>query len=416
MRARTVIKAGVLIDGTGQPARRDVALVVEGNRIVEVRPASASRESGDGVAVYDCPRLTLMPGLIDAHDHLAHLGRDLKLRMNTPPTLYALQTGRWASDTLLAGITSLRDAGGVDQGVKMAINQGIIPGPRLFISVALITQTGGLDDKMQPCGLSSDFPRLPGMPDGIADGVEGCRRKVREIIRAGADWIKIATSGGVSSLHGGPTTRQFSREELRVMVDEAHAAGKGVMVHAHGGDGLTMCLEAGVDTIEHGSLAEDAELERMAKQGTWLVPTLSVTQCMTDRLAADPQALPAFLASKLPAVYDRQRRTVRKALELGVKVAMGTDAGGFGHAQNAKELVYLVEAGATPMQAIVASTKMGAQLLGMGDSLGTLEAGKLADLILVEGNPLDDITVVADPDRVKLVMKDGVVYKAPPSH
>ena len=409
-----MIKAGLLIDGTGQPARRDMALDRRwepdrgGSAVVAHRTGD-----GDGITVYNYPALTSMPGLIDAHDHLAHLGRDLKQRMNTPPSLFVLQTGRWATETLMAGVTSFRDAGGVDQGVKMAISQGVVPGPRLFISVAIITQTGGLDDKTQPCGLSSDFPRLPGMPDGIADGIDGCRRKVREMIRAGADWIKIATSGGVSSLHGGPATRQFSREELRVMVDEAHAAGKGVMVHAHGGDGLAMCLEAGVDSIEHGSLAEDAELELMAKRGMWLVPTLSVTQRMTDRLAADPQSLPPFLASKLPAVYERQRSTVKRALDLGVKVAMGTDAGGFGHAQNPKELVYMVQAGVTPMQTIVASTKMAAELLGMGDSLGTLEPGKLADLMLIDGNPLEDMSVVADPDRVELVMKAGVAYKAP---
>jgi len=381
--------------------------------IVDVRPAAALNGIDTGATVYNYPALTVMPGLIDAHDHLAHFGKDLKQRMSTPPSLAVFQTGRWASETLMAGITSFRDAGGADLGLKMAIGQGLTPGPRLFISVTIITQTGGINDYMQPCGLNSDFPRLPGVIDGVVDGVDGCRRKVREVIRLGADWVKIATTGGVSSLHGGPSTRQFTLEELRAMVDEAHAAGKRVMVHAHGGDGLKMCVEAGVDSIEHGSFAEDADLERMAERGIWLVPTLSVTQRMTDWLAADPRSLPAFLASKLPAVFECQRRTLKRAVDLGVKVAMGTDAGGFGHAQNPKELVYMVQAGLTPMQSIVTSTKMAAELLGMGDSLGTLESGKLADLLLVAGNPLDDISVVADPDRVELVMKAGVVYKAP---
>jgi imidazolonepropionase-like amidohydrolase len=409
----TIVKAGLLIDGSGGAPQRDIAVVVEGSQIAEVRPAATLGAVGDRATVHDYPALTLLPGLIDAHDHIAHLGLDLKRRMNTAPSLAVMQTGRWATETLLAGITSFRDAAGADLGVKMAIDQGVIPGPRLFISLVIITQTGGHGDLTQPCGLASDFPRLPGIPDGAADGPDECRKKVREVIRAGADWIKIATTGGVGSPRGGPSTRQFTLDELRAMTDEAHAAGKGVMVHAHGGDGFKICLEAGVDSIEHGAVAEEADIERMADLGIWLVPTLSVTQRMKERLAADPQALPSYTAAKLPLVLETQRRNFKRALACGVKIAMGTDAGALGHAQNAKELVYMAQSGMTPMQSIVASTSMAARLLGMGDSLGTVAAGKLADLILVEGDPLADIAVVADPNRVKLVMKDGVVYKSP---
>lgn len=407
----TVIKAGTLIDGTGAPPRPNMALMIEGSRITSVRPAASLLPLGDRVTVYDCPHLTAMPGIIDCHDHLAHLGKDLKQRMNTDQSLAVLQTGRWATETLMVGVTSFRDAGGVDLGVKMAIEGGVIAGPRLFISLVIITQTGGHGDLTQPCGISSDFPQLPGVPDGIADGVDGCRRKVREVIRMGADCVKIATTGGVGSPRGGPSTRQFTLDELRAMVDEAHAAGRPVLVHAHGGEGLTMCLDARVDSIEHAALAEDRDLERMAELGIWLVPTLSVTHRMKERLDQDPDSLPAYMAAKLPGVFEAQGRSFRKALELGVKMAMGTDAGALGHAQNTRELVYMVEGGMTPMQAIVASTKMGAQLLGMGDSLGTLEPGRLADVVLVDGDPLADITVVAKPAHVKMVMKGGVVYK-----
>jgi imidazolonepropionase-like amidohydrolase len=411
----TIIKAGRLIDGTGAEARRDVAVVVEGARIADVRPAAQLSGIVDleRVALYDYPALTLMPGLIDTHDHIAHFGHDLKRRFNTPQSLAVLQVGRWATETLLAGITSFRDAAGADLGLKMAIDQGIIAGPRLFISLVIITQTGGHGDLIQPCGLTSDFPRLPGVPDGIADGPDECRKKVREVLRLGADWIKIATTGGVGNPRGGPAIRQFTLEELRAMVDEAHAAGKGVMVHAHGGDGVKLCLEAQVDSIEHAAVADEADLDRMARQGIWLVPTLSVTQRMKEHLDADPESLPAYVAAKLPLVYDTQRRNFKYALEHGVKIAMGTDAGALGHGENGKELVYMVQAGMTPMQAVVASTKSAAELLGMRNSLGTVEAGKLADLILVDGDPLEDIAVVADPARVKLVMKDGIVYKSP---
>jgi imidazolonepropionase-like amidohydrolase len=287
----------------------------------------------------------------------------------------------------------------------------VIAGPRLFISLVIITQTGGHGDLTQPCGISSDFPRLPGVPDGIADGVDACRRKVREVIRMGADCVKIATTGGVGSPMGGPTTRQFTLDELRAMVEEAHAAGKPVLVHAHGGEGLRMCLDARVDSIEHAALAEDRDLTRMAELGIWLVPTLSVTHRLQEALDRNPDALPAYTAAKLPAVFEAQRRSFKKAIGYGVKIAMGTDAGALGHAENTRELAYMVQGGMTPMQSIVASTKMGAQLLGMGDSLGILEPGRLADLILVDGDPLQDIGVIAKPDRVKLVMKGGVVYK-----
>jgi imidazolonepropionase-like amidohydrolase len=409
----TVIKVGQLIDGTGAPPKRDMALTIEGHMITDVRPSAGLPPAGERVKVYDCPSLTAIPGIIDCHDHLAHLGLDVKQRMNTAPSLAVLQVGRWATETLMTGVTAFRDAAGVDLGVKMAVEQGVTPGPRLFISLVIITQTGGHGDLMQPCGLSSDFPRLPGIPDGAADGPDDCRRKVREVIRAGADCIKIATTGGVGSPRGGPTTRQFTLEELRAMVDEAHAAGKPVLVHAHGGDGLKMCLEARVDSIEHAAVADEEDLERMARLGIWLVPTLSVTHRMKERLDRDPHSLPAYTAAKLPGVFDVQRRNFKRALDLGVKIAMGTDAGALGHAQNTRELVYMVNAGMTPMQSIVASTKMGAQLLGMGDTLGTLEPRRLADLILVDGDPLADISVVADPNRVRMVMKDGVVYKSP---
>lgn len=411
---KTTLRVGRLIDGTGAPPQRDMVMAIDGSRIVDVRPAGAGGGTDQpNTRHYDCPTLTALPGLIDCHDHVAHLGQDLRMRFATPQSLAVLKAGRWVTETLLAGITTVRDAAGIDLGVKMAVEQGIIDGPRLFISLVIITQTGGHGDLTQPAGLSSDIPVLPGIPDGVADGVAEVRRKVREVLRLGADWIKVATNGGSGSPRGGYHVRQFCLDELRAMVDEAHSKDARVMVHAHGGESLDMCLAAGVDTIEHGTFADDKHLEAMARRGIWMVPTLSVTHRMVDKIRQTPDAVPAYTRARIGGVLDAKHKTLRRALELGVPIAMGTDAGGLGHGRNALELIYMVEAGMTPMQSIVASTQMGARLLGMGDDLGTLQPGRLADLLLVEGDPLTDIRVVADPSRIALVMKDGVVYKEP---
>jgi len=412
---RAVVIAGRLIDGTGAPPRGETAIEIEDGAIVALRRPQELGALPAGTEVYDGRGLTAMPGIIDCHDHVAHFGLDLKRRFQLAPSLAVLQVGRWLDDTLRAGITTLRDAAGADLGVKMAVEQGVVHGPRLLISLVIISQTGGHGDLMQPSGLSSDVPRLPGVPDGIADGVDGVRRKVREVLRLGADWIKIATNGGGGSPRGGYTTRQFCLAEVRTIVEEAHSKGVRVMAHAHGGESLDMCLAAGVDTIEHGSLASDRQLEEMARRRIWMVPTLSVTQRMVERIRRDPTSVPAYTAARVPAMLEKKRAGFARALALGVPIAMGTDAGALGHAQNARELVYMVEAGMTPMQSIVASTADAARLLEMHDRIGTLEVGRRADLLLLDGDPLADIAVVADPARLRLVMKDGRVYKAAPS-
>jgi imidazolonepropionase-like amidohydrolase len=410
---KTILRVGSLIDGTGAPPARGATLVVDGARIERVDPAGPLPPADSTMRVYDCPTLTALPGLIDCHDHLAHQGLDLRARLSTPQSLAVLKTGSWAMETLLAGITGLRDAGGLDLGVKAAIERGLITGPRLFLSLVIITQTGGHGDLTQASGISTDVPRLPGVPDGIADGVDGVRRKVREVLRAGADWIKIATNGGSGSPRGGYETRQFCLDEVGAIVEEAHDKGVRVMAHAHGGESLDMCLAAGVDTVEHGSFASDAQLGRMAERRIWLVPTFSVTERMVDRIRADPSSVPAYTRAKIAGVLEAKQRTFARARALGVPIAMGTDAGGLGHGRNALELVYMVNAGMTPMESIVASTQMAAALLGAGEDLGTLRPGRLADIILVDGDPLTDIGVLADSSSIRLVMKNGVVYKTP---
>lgn len=400
-----------LIDGTGQDVPAEpYALLIEGQKITAVAP---QRELAcpPGATMIDARGMTVMPGLIDCHDHLADLEGSMQERAAIPPSLAIFKTARVFHDTLLGGCTAVRDASGVDLGMKLAVEQGLIPGPHLKISVVILSQFGGHNDHTEPAGIDSRFPKLQGIPDGICDGVDACRRKVREVVRAGADWIKIATTGGVGTPIGGPLLRQFSIEEVRAIVDTAHAAGKPVMSHAYGGEGVKICLDAGVDSIEHGAALDDALIEQMARQGTWLVPTFTVLRKVLAIDAQRPGALPAYMPRKARALVEQQRASFPKALAAGVKIAMGTDAGGFGHGKNSGELAYMVEAGMTPMQAIVAATRMGAACMGLADETGQLRPGLCADLLIVDGDPLADVRVLEDRARLRLIMKDGEQIK-----
>ena len=277
--------------------------------------------------------------------------------------------------------------------------------------MVILSQFGGHNDHTEPAGIDSNFPWLATIPSGICDGVDECRKKVREVVRAGADWIKIATTGGVGTPIGGPLVRQFSFEEVRMIVDTAHAAGKPVMSHAYGGEGVKICLDAGVDSIEHGALLDEAIIEQMVRQGTWLVPTFTVLRRIVELGKMNPSPLPSYMLPKALDLLKHQADSFQKAYKAGVNMAMGTDLGSFGHGQNAGELEYLVEAGLTPMQAIVMATQMGAQCMGLGEQVGVLKEGMLADLIVVDQNPLLDVSVLKNQDALRLVMKDGVIYK-----
>ena len=400
-----------LIDGTGVPIPGErYALLIEECTIKAIAP---QRELAcpPGVTRFDLAGMTVMPGLIDCHDHLANLEGSMQQRAAIPPSLAILKTAQVFHDTLLGGCTSVRDASGVDLGMKLAVEQDVIPGPRLKISVVILSQFGGHNDHTEPAGIDSTFPKLQSIPDGICDGVDVCRRKVREVIRAGADWVKIATTGGVGTPVGGPLLRQFSLEEVQAIVDTAHAAGKPVMSHAYGGEGVKICLDAGVDSIEHGAALDDALIEQMARQGTWLVPTFTVLRKVLEIDTQRPGALPEYMPRKARTLIEHQRTSFPKALAAGVKIAMGTDAGGFGHGKNAGELAYMVEAGMTPMEAIVASTRMGALCMGIGNETGVLREGMFADLLVVDGDPLQNVRILEDRARLRLIIKDGVVVK-----
>jgi imidazolonepropionase-like amidohydrolase len=309
------------------------------------------------------------------------------------------------ADTLAMGYTTVRDAGGLDAGFKLAVEQGLIPGPRLVLAVSIISPTGGIGDRVSPSGHACCAVHDPLLPESVANGPDAVRDVVRTMARAGADVIKTATTGGASSRPGhGPLDAAFTLPEMEALVAESHALGRRVMCHALGGPGLRTALEAGVDSIEHGCyLDEDPTLlGQMAVQGTFFVPTLTVYVFHRESPAR-------HVRERAVALYPHHVASVRRALELGVPIAAGTDAGGHGHPRNALELKYLVEAGLTPMQALRAATQWAAQCLGLEREVGTIQKGRLADLVVVNGDPLDDVTVLLDPSRIELVLKGGAI-------
>jgi imidazolonepropionase-like amidohydrolase len=408
---RYYISNARLLDGTGKDhGEQPHALLVAGAVIEAVAPQSELARPEDAVLL-DAGGMTLMPGMIDCHDHLAAISGSWRDRSQISPTLGVLTVARTLGEMLLTGFTSVRDAGGLDAGLKEAVERGMIPGPRLRISVNLLCQTGGHNHHIEPARIDRDFPKLPYLPDGICDGPDMCRRKAREMIFAGADWVKFCTTGGISSRTGGPLLCQFTREEVRAIVDAAHTAGKPAMVHAYGGEGIDIALEAGVDSIEHGAALTEAQIERMAKQGTWLVPTFAVFRKVLAIQAEDPSVLPDYVSRKAAELLERQAKSFPMAMAAGLKIALGTDLGPFEHNRNAVEFGHMVAGGMTPMQAIVAGTGAAADCIGLGDKVGVLRAGMLADLLLVDGDPLRDIRVLENADKLRLIMQDGRIVK-----
>ncbi len=396
-----------LIDGTGATAVSDAVILIDDEGRISAAGPSTTVPESPGAEVIDLAGLTVLPGLIDAHDHLVHQGYGLPERwgLNEPQSTAHLRTAGVLRQTLETGYTTVRDAAGLDAGFKTAIEQGLIVGPRLKLALGIISPTGGIGDRMSPSGHCCCVAPSPNVPLSVANGVEEVRKVVRTMVRAGADVIKCATTGGASSREGhGPKDKAFNRDEMQALVDESHALGCRVMCHALGGPGLRMAIEAGVDSIEHGCfLDEDDELiPMMAEKGIFFVPTVTVYVFHRERSA--------------PHVRERGRillthhvESIQRALEAGVTIVAGTDAGGHEHGNNALELQHLVEAGLSEMEALQAGTQWAADCLDMAEDVGSVEAGKWADLVVVEGNPLQDIKVLQDLARIKLVFKGGTI-------
>ena len=395
-----------LIDGTGSDPIEGATVLVNDSQIEDVI-LGTEQPSLEGVNHIDGRGMTLLPGLIDCHDHLASFGYGLAERwgLTEPASQRFLRIASVLKQTLASGYTTVRDAGGLDAGVRMAVEEGLVPGPRLQVVLNIITPTGGIGDHASASGYRHPAPPDPSLPDGVANGPVAMRARVREMVMAGADAIKTATTGGASSRPGlGPQDMHMGVDELAVLVDEAHSLGKRVMCHALGGPGLRAAVEAGVDSIEHGSyLDEDPDLlPTMAEKDVFFIPTLSVYVYHMSQGTPHGKARAA-------ALKEHHARSVNLAMEAGVKVVAGTDAGGWLHGNNAQEIACLVQAGLSPMEALRSATGRAAQCLGLERSIGTVEKGKLADLVLVDVNPLEDPSSLEKGQSVRLVMKEGKV-------
>ena len=394
---RTLLRGGRVFDGTGSPPAEADVLVEEGH-ILEVGPGL------DGDEAVDVGGRYLLPGLFDCHTHVTLSDVNLLGLLQAPFSYRFFQTVRNLAATLRVGITTVRDAAGADAGVKQAVEDGLVPGPRLQISVALLSQTGGHGDGWFRSGqVVSFWPTYPGMPDGLVDGPEAMRRKVRELVRAGADVIKVATSGGVLSPTDDPRHAHFRDDELTALVAEAAAAGRWVMAHAQAADGIKAAVRAGVRSVEHGIYLDDEAIGLLLDRGAWLVPTLVAPRGVLAAAEAG-MAITDAARRKAVEVAEAHADSFRRAVAAGVKVAMGTDSGITPHGRNLAELELMAKGGMTPAQVLAATTSSAAELLGLSGELGTLEPGKRADVVVVDGDPFELATVA---DRVAAVVKDG---------
>jgi imidazolonepropionase-like amidohydrolase len=401
--SRVVVHAGKLLDVRSGKTLTDQAIVIEGGKIVSVGPfTQANRGSGD--RLIDLSNATVLPGLTDAHTHLTGNPQDAGpqgLGISLPrATLSGAHNARL---TLEAGFTTVRNVGAdgySDVALRDAIDAGDVPGPRMLVSGPPLGITGGhCDENFLPF----DFHYSA---EGVADGVEGVQHKVRETIKYGADLIKICATGGVLSHGDNPQASQYTLEEMKAIVADAHRLGRKVAAHAHGAQGILWASQAGVDSIEHGSYIDDAAIAEMKKNGTYLVPTLY----LADWFMANAERLhvPAEMIAKGREVMPAARKNVAHAFASGVKVAFGTDAAVYPHGLNAHEFAVMVKLGLSPLQSIQAATISAADLLGWSDKIGAVEPGRWGDIIAVDGDPLQDVTTL---ERVKFVMKGGDVVK-----
>jgi imidazolonepropionase-like amidohydrolase len=407
--AKTLIHAGRLIDGRAETARASVTIVVDGDRIASIADGFTPPAPGD--TVIDLRNATVMPGLMDMHVHLSHqqqgaAGYAEQFFLN--PADMALRATSYAKKTLLAGFTTVRDCGAGDKlnlALRDAIAKGWIVGPRV-IAAGTVTTTGGHGDGTN--GLATELQEAlkPVLP-GTADGADAMRAAVRQRYKDGADFIKIAATGGVLSLARSGQAPLFTDEELAAVVKTARDYGMFVVAHAHGTEGMLRAVRAGVRSIEHGTFMTDEVMAAMKERGTYYVPTISAGRFVAEKAKIDGY-FPAVVRPKAAAIGPQIQDTFARAWRAGVKIAFGTDQGVAPHGDNAYEFVYMVQAGMPPMAAIKASTIEAARLLDMEKEIGTVEAGKAADLVAVPGDPLADISQMT---HVMFVMKGGVVYK-----
>jgi imidazolonepropionase-like amidohydrolase len=403
----TLIRAGRLIDGTGKPPMENVTIVVRGDVIESILRGAPSAELQRDARIVDLSKQTVLPGLMDCHDHITGTpgdGGDTQMLQETDAH-QALWGAMHAKITLDKGFTTIRNVGSgsyAEVALKRFINQGLFPGPRIYTATRGLGITGGHADIN---GWSPDVP-LRGYAQ-IVDGVDAIRHAVREQIKYGADLIKITASGGVLSSGDSVNHEQYSEEEIRAAVEEAARLGRKVAAHAHAAKAIVNAARAGVASIEHGSLIDDEGIALMKQKGTYMVPTLYTLDFIIDE--GKENGVPQYGIDKAREISKVQRANLRKAYQAGVKFAYGTDAAVFPHGRNARDFAILVDQlGVPPMEAIRMATQYAADLIGISDKVGTIEPGKWADLIAVAGDPLQNIRLLED---VKFVMKGGIAFK-----
>ncbi len=408
MAQKTYLQCGRLIDGVSDKEHTSVTIIVEGKKIIGVKDGYVSGGATD--STIDLKNKTVMPGFIDCHVHLESQYSKTSFAdgFREKDADIAFQAAVYAKRTLMAGFTTVRDLGGsgVNISLRNAINQGLTDGPNMLTAGKAISATGG---HMDPSvGLREDAMRkTPGPEEGVADGRDECIKAVRYQFKAGANVIKIASTGGVLDLSTEGSGAEFSIDEIKAIVETAKDYGMKVACHAHGAEGIRRAILGGVTSIEHGTFMDDEDIELMKKYNVWYVPTLTAGRSVGDS-ANIPGYFPPVVAAKAKQVGPTIQKTFAKAYKAGVKIAFGTDAGVYPHGKNYLEFQFMTEAGMPAMEAIKAATINAADLLGIKNERGSVETGKVADIIAVEGNPLQDITTLG---RMAFIMKEGKVYK-----
>jgi imidazolonepropionase-like amidohydrolase len=401
---RTLLKVGRLLDPKTGAVSEKVTIAIAGDKIVSVGAPPVDVASYGKVV--ELPNATALPGLIDAHTHLTGEPVFGYASLATSVPRQTLKGAKHARLTLEAGFTTVRNVGAegyADVALRDAIEANEVPGPRMLTSGPPLGITGGhCDETLLPYEYHTKA-------EGVADGIAEVQRKTREVIKYGADVVKICATGGVLSKGDDPRASQYTLEEMRAIVADAHRLGRKVAAHAHGGEGVVWASRAGVDSIEHGSFIDDAGIAEMKKNGTYLVPTLYLGDWLLEN--AEERRLPPFFLKKAREVLPLARQNVQRAFAAGVKVAFGTDAAVYPHGLNAREFAVYVRLGMTPLKAIQTATVNAADLLGIADKAGALEPGKWADIIAVEGDPLKDVRAL---ESVSFVMKGGFIYRNGP--
>lgn len=402
----TAIKAGRVIDVVSGTVLKNQIILIQSDTILSI---GSSLTIPKDAVVIDLSNATVLPGLIDCHTHITSEPSDDYYGDIFRKTAVdvAIQAPIYAKRTLRAGFTTCRDLGSgdlIDISLRNAINKGIVDGPRLFVATFILGATGGHAD------LSGFNPNISskGNPDytGVADGIDEIRKRVRNNVKWGADVIKFCATAGVLSEEESVGAPQYSLEEMKALIDEAHMWGRKVAAHAHGTEGIKRAIIAGVNSIEHGSIMDAEALRLMKEKGTYYVPTIYVVDYVIQEFAK--KGYPEKIINKARAIAPLMSTSFTDATKAGVKIAFGTDAGVFPHGLNARQFAYMVKYGQTPMQAIQSATTNAADLLGKSDRVGSIEKGKFADIIAINGNPLDNISLL---ENVSFVMKGGVVYK-----